>query len=203
MVKALKLHPEMKYLDISANQIGSAGFLHFMELFRTNSTLQNLHVRKNLIKGEEILGFPKTLRDNSNLFYLDMQDNQLDAQCADKLIELLHDNYFIEDLVIEGNNHVNQTQKDTIQQECRKNLLIKEYILPTLKSKEGHYLKDEKRPETDETHFKNYNVESLQIKDRNFFISDFICKFIEMNKNDFHTLSLINVNFDYKMIALI
>jgi len=47
MVKALKLHPEMKYLDISANQIGSNGFLYFMELFKENSPLENLHVRKN------------------------------------------------------------------------------------------------------------------------------------------------------------
>ena len=29
MVRALKLHPEMKYLDISANEIGSKGFLYF------------------------------------------------------------------------------------------------------------------------------------------------------------------------------
>lgn len=33
MVKALKLHPQMKYLDISANEIGSKGFLHFVDLF--------------------------------------------------------------------------------------------------------------------------------------------------------------------------
>jgi Leucine-rich repeat (LRR) protein len=77
------------------------------------------------------------------------------------LIELLHDNYFIEDLVIEGNNHVNQSQKDTIQQECRKNLMIKEFILPHLKSQEGNFLADTHRPVEGESHFKNYNVESL------------------------------------------
>ena len=37
----------MKYLDISANQIGSAGFLYFMQLFKDNGSLANLHVRKN------------------------------------------------------------------------------------------------------------------------------------------------------------
>ena len=134
MVQALKLHQQMKYLDISANQIGSAGFLHFMELFKNDSPLQNLHVRKNQIKGEEIHDFTAALSDNTNLFNLDLQDNLLDNDCADKLIELLHDNYFIEDLIIDGNNHINQTFKETILQECRKNLMIKEYILPNLKS---------------------------------------------------------------------
>ena len=47
MVEALKLHPEMQYLDISANNIGSQGFLYFQELFQTNHSLRNLHVRKN------------------------------------------------------------------------------------------------------------------------------------------------------------
>jgi hypothetical protein len=46
-----------------------------MDLFKENGSLANLHVRKNQIKGEDILNFPRTLRDNSNLFYLDLQDN--------------------------------------------------------------------------------------------------------------------------------
>ena len=54
MVEALKLHPQMKYLDISANEIGSKGFMYFTELFKTNSPLENLHVRKNEIKGAEV-----------------------------------------------------------------------------------------------------------------------------------------------------
>ena len=132
-----------------------------------------------------------------------MQDNQLDVDCADKLIELLHDNYFIEDLVIEGNLHVNQNQKDIILQECRKNLMIKEYILPTLKSKEGDYQKDTHSPEEDQSHFKNYNVEHLSVENNAYFSSDFICKFIEMNKNDFHSLRLKNVSFEKKMKGLV
>jgi hypothetical protein len=38
MVEALKLHKEMKYLDISANEIGE-GFIYFTELFKENHTL--------------------------------------------------------------------------------------------------------------------------------------------------------------------
>ena len=39
MVKALKAHPELKYLDISANAIGSKGFMYFAELFKANHSL--------------------------------------------------------------------------------------------------------------------------------------------------------------------
>ena len=39
MVQALKLHPYMKYLDISANEIGSKGFMYFAELFVANDPL--------------------------------------------------------------------------------------------------------------------------------------------------------------------
>ena len=35
MVKALDVHPEMKYLDISANEIESEGFMYFCKLFKT------------------------------------------------------------------------------------------------------------------------------------------------------------------------
>jgi hypothetical protein len=106
-------------------------------------------------------------------------------------------------LVIEGNNHVNQSQKDTIQQECRKNLMIKEFILPHLKSQGGNFLADTHSPVEGESHFKNYNVESLQLKNCKYFTSDFICKFIEMNKNDFHSLILKNVSFEKKMKGLV
>ena len=36
MVQALKDHTKMKYLDISANEIGSAGFMHFSQLLNHN-----------------------------------------------------------------------------------------------------------------------------------------------------------------------
>lgn len=196
MVKALRLHPEMKYLDISANQIGSAGFIYFIDLFKEDHTLENLHVRKNQINGEEILDFPKSLEKNSNLFYLDMKDNMLDNQIAERLINLLHTNYFIEDLVLEGNHYISQTNKETIEEECRKNLLIKEFILPHLLCNDGNFLKDNLEPAIYESHFKNYNVETLSLEDKSFFRSDFIAKFIDMNKNDFHSLELRRVHFD-------
>ena len=134
MVRALKLHLEMKYLDISANEIGSAGFMFFCELFnqKPSHLLQNLHVRKNDIKGEEVKNFPKSLKNNTNLFYLDLKDNELDDTVAEPLIDLLNENYIIEDLFIKGNMHLSQSYKETLREECRKNLLIKQYLLPCL-----------------------------------------------------------------------
>jgi len=78
------------------------------------------------------MDFPSSLRDNTNLFYLDLKDNFLDNENGQKLIELLQENYFIEDLEISGNHHISQTCKDQIEDDCRKNLLIKEFIIPHL-----------------------------------------------------------------------
>ena len=49
------------------------------------------------------MDFLSSLKDNTNLFYLDMKENQLDNENGEKLLELLRENYFIEDLVIAGN----------------------------------------------------------------------------------------------------
>ena len=81
--------------------------------------------------------------------------------------------------------------------------MIKEFLLPHLKSKEGHFLADNHRPDQDESHFKNYNVESLVVQNCMYFTSDFICKFIEMNRNDFHSLILKRVSFEKKMKGLV
>ena len=109
MVRALKLHTEMKYLDISANEIESEGFMYFCELFsqKPSHLLQNLHVRKNDIKGEEVRNFPASLQDNTNLLYLDLADNLLDDSVGKPLVDLLqNENYIIEDLFIKGNQHL-------------------------------------------------------------------------------------------------
>jgi Ran GTPase-activating protein (RanGAP) involved in mRNA processing and transport len=163
MVQALKIHPQMRYLDISANEICSKGFMYFEELFLSNCSLETLHVRKNNIKGEKIMSFPAKLRDNSNLHLLDLQDNRIDTDCAKQLVTLLHDNYFIEDLILKGNNYADNAIIETINEECRKNLLIKEFILPKLTTKGGTFLKDTIVSSATDVHFKNYNVERLEL----------------------------------------
>jgi len=48
------------------------------------------------------------------------------------MIELILNNYLIEDIVVKGNYFVDNTNKDKIYEECRKNNLIKKYIVPRL-----------------------------------------------------------------------
>jgi hypothetical protein len=115
------------------------------------------------------------------------------------MITLLNDNYFIEDLILKGNNYVDNQTIETINEECRKNLLIKEYILPKLKTKAGMYLKDTVVSSADDVHFKNYNVEQLILHDMSFFRSDFISKFMDMNRKEFKVLNLTKVHFDNNM----
>ena len=73
-----------------------------------------------------------SLRGNSNCRYLDLKDNCLDNTVAESLVDMLHKNFFIEDLVLTGNHQINHNLKVAIEEECRKNLLIKEYIIPSL-----------------------------------------------------------------------
>lgn len=51
-------------------------------------------------------------------------------------------------------------------------------------------------PSANINHFKNYNVEVLSLENQSFFRSDFIAKFINMNRHDFHSLNLKKVHFD-------
>lgn len=63
-------------------------------------------MRKNNIVGQEVKEVFASLKQNVKLFYLDLKDNDLEDECAEKIIDLLKVNYFIEDLVIEGNSHM-------------------------------------------------------------------------------------------------
>jgi len=61
----------------------------------------------------------ESLEKNTRLFYLDLKDNLLDDEFANGLIDLLGENYFIEDIVISGNSYIYQSIKERIQEECR------------------------------------------------------------------------------------
>ena len=106
----------MKYLDISANEIGSTGFMYFIELFKENHALTNLHVRKNQldIEPSKMKEFVNSLKDNTHLYYLDLNDNLLNDDFAKGLIALLGENYFIEDLAILNNPYISQSLKELI-----------------------------------------------------------------------------------------
>ena len=84
-------------------------------------------------------------------------------------------------------------------EECRKNLLIKEFIIPNLESFDKH----NNSPCNKNKILTTYNVETLKLEGKSFFRSDFISKFISMNKNVFHTLHLKHVHFDENIQDLV
>ena len=104
------------------------------------------------------------LKDNVKLFSLDLKDNDLEDECAACIEELLQENYFIEDIVVLGNSHISQSKRDTISQECRKNLLIKEYIFPYLERKDHENSKKLNPLENEKSHFQNYIVDKLVLE---------------------------------------
>ena len=65
-------------------------------------------MRKNLIKGIDVRKFTSTLRDNTNLLFLDLKDNELDERCGNKIIDHLEVSHYIADIVTDGNDDINQ-----------------------------------------------------------------------------------------------
>ena len=61
------------------------------------------------------------------------------------------------------------------------------------------YIKDTVVSSSEDVHFKNYNVEQLILHDMSFFRSDFIAKFMDMNRKEFKVLNLTKVHFDNNM----
>ena len=87
---AITDHPALKYLDISANNIGSENFKLLLKLQEQEKIkLENLQVRKNFIKGEQIIGVFKSekLILNSNLRVLNLQDNRILSENATEICE--------------------------------------------------------------------------------------------------------------------
>ena len=125
---AISDHPAIKYLDISANNIGSENFKLLLKLQELNKIkLENLQVRKNYIKGEQILGVFKSekLILNSNLRVLNLQDNRLNTENATEICEhYLKRNIYIEQIVLKGNKALHPSTQESIDHECRKNLLV-------------------------------------------------------------------------------
>lgn len=73
IAQAITDHPALKYLDISANKVGSESFCHLLQLQAWDKIkLENLQCRKNNINGEEIRGIFKKLLLNSNLRVLNL-----------------------------------------------------------------------------------------------------------------------------------
>ena len=56
------------------------------------------------------------------MYYLDLQDNDLDDEGTEPFFEMMKHNYYIEDIVIGGNPKVCQASTERLFYECRKNI---------------------------------------------------------------------------------
>ena len=75
------------------------------------------------------------------------------------------------------------------------NTQIKEFIVPKIKQKQFGSI-------TDETNLLNFNAQGLSLSEMTFYRSDFIAKFIKINKMTFHTLSLQKLHFEENIMDL-
>lgn len=90
-------------------------------------------------------------------------------------MKLARQNYIIEKLNLKGNKKVNYTTIEQIETECRKNYLIKQFIAPV-------FLQDMDHPLTHDCNFAQKRVKELELQNEVFYQTDFIGKFIHLNK---------------------
>ena len=63
--------------------------------------------------------------------------------------------------------------------------------------------KSESGLKSKQNHWENYEVDSLILEDEKYKSSDFIVKFMMMNKKNFHSLEMNNVVFDEHIEAFV
>lgn len=65
---------------------------------------------------------------------MDLENNDICNESGERLLTLVQATYFCEELNLKGNKQVNYAVIESIEDECRKNHLIKKYIAPGLKN---------------------------------------------------------------------
>ena len=63
-----------------------------------------------------------------NIEQVDLSENNICDKFSVKLLKLVQTNYFIENLNLKGNKMINYSNIEQIDEECRKNYLIKKHI---------------------------------------------------------------------------
>lgn len=107
---------------------------------------------------------------------------------------------YLEQIILKGNKCLNTTEVEHINDECRKNQLIKKHILQDLpRAKDNEYVREAVIPKTC---CHKYDVRKLVLKDVSFYSSDFIAKFCHIHKRELHTLKLINVHTEQQLSSL-
>jgi len=189
LTQALSSVKQIKYLDISANNIGSKAFLSIMNMINCDQLrLHTFHCRKNKIIGGQIIGCFKPLAHyGCSLQVLNLKDNFLNSKNSEELRKVCYENLLMEEVNLMGNKDVHAQATDEIESECRKNILILKYILPILPKATSA------TPKGRNGLFNKYDTRKLVLEDAQFFNMDFVVKFVEMNADSCKTLEFVNV----------
>lgn len=71
--------------------------------------------------------------DNLTLKILNLADNEIDDKLAKDILDVLESsNTFMEEIILSGNNLVHFQTIENLDKACRKNILIKEFVIPSL-----------------------------------------------------------------------
>ena len=98
----------IRYLDISANKVGSKAFAHIIKLI--SQSVLNLHTfccRKNELEGAQLEKCFLQLRSTeSPLRVLDLKDNCLNNTNAQEIVCVCEENILLEQVDLTGNKDV-------------------------------------------------------------------------------------------------
>ena len=111
IIQAIRGHPALKYLDISATELKSKNFKNLLYYqSKGHLNLENLQCRKNGINGDEIKDVFKVLKHNTFLKVINLQDNFINDENAK---EILNDyamiNIYLENVTLKGNKSLNSS----------------------------------------------------------------------------------------------
>ena len=142
----------------------------------------------------------RKLHSNQFLNVLNLNENYIINSIAIELESYSMNNIFIEEIMLHRNKLVHASTIDKIEEDCRMNVLIKEYILPNLDKIDPNSAQLSTLGKNPSCH--NYDVRSLRFVDSFLFTSDFIFKFAKINNNELQSLTLKHITTDHEMTNL-
>lgn len=130
-----------------------------------------------------------SLINNLNIEILDLQNNDICNDFGLKLLDMVKDSYIPEEVNLKGNKMINYNYIESIEDECRKNHLIKHLIMPQLT---GHHKNSKCNLGIE---FTKRKVTQLYLSNETYYQSDFIGKFIRLNQSSLRVIHFKNIVF--------
>lgn len=142
----------------------------------------------------------KSLGLNRNLKVLNLSWNRINNENLEEIRDhYTRQNVFIEEIIMRGNKNLHSSVEEHINDECKKNLLIQEHIIPMLGPDNTSHSRSRKRP----TCCKGFDLRNLEFKDLTYISANFVEKFCSIHNEYLQSLTLINVHTEGKLTTLL